>query len=145
MLFKMISVFIYFLTQIFWFPGMTESRTNRIVIDDIDAPAFKEVLKFIYCGDFPEDIDSSAEVYLPIAEKYGIQELKERSARALVQGITAENVVERVIMAHLAQCPTLKNACAHRLKARPGLKPEALEALKAHPDLLIEFLGLHPA
>ena len=125
---------------------MRESRTNRIVIaDDIDAPAFKKVLKFIYCGDFPEDIDSSAEVYLPIAERYGIQELKEKSARALARGITAENVIERVITAHLLQCSSLKERCFHFLKAQPVFDDEALRPLEAHPDLLIAYMRFKPS
>ena len=123
---------------------MRESRTNRIVIDDIDAPTFKKILKFIYCGDFPKDIDSSAEVYLPIADKYGIQELKDKCARALGQGLTTENVIERVILAHLLHCSSLKEKCFRFLKAQPALDAQALQPLKAHPDLLIDFMCFKP-
>lgn len=121
--------------------GMRESRTNRIVVDDIDACAFKEVLKFIYCGVFPKDIDSSAGIYLPIAEKYGIQELKEKSSRALRLGIRTENVIERVIMAHLVQCSSLKETCFCYLKKQPALGSDTLEPLKAYPDLLIDYMS----
>ena len=120
--------------------GMRESGTNRVVVDDIDALTFKAVLKFIYCGDFPEDVGTSAEVYLPIADKYGIPELKEEAARAMEQGITKENVVERVILAHLMQCPSLKNRCFLYLKTQPPLSAEALAPLKSHPDLMFDYM-----
>jgi len=126
--------------------GMKESTSNRVVIDDIDAPAFKQVLKFIYCGDFPEDIDSAGEVYLPIAEKYGLRRLKEESAKAMEKGVTTENVMERVILAHLFQCSSLKKRCFQVLKEQPreDFRCEALERLKAHPDLLIDFMWCDP-
>lgn len=129
--------------------GMFESTTNCVFVDDIDAPAFKEVLKFIYCDDFLENIDASAEVYLPIADRYGLLELKERSTSALGQGITIENVIERVILPHLKQFPSLKNRCLRYLKALPdpaqALSAEALEPLKAYPDLLVDHMRCKPS
>jgi len=124
--------------------GMRESTTNRVVVDDIDAPAFKQVLKFIYCGDIPEDIDSSAEVYLPIAEKYGLEELGERSAEAMERVITTDNVIERLILAHLFQLPSLKQSCFRFLQAQPALSANAYEPLKAHPDLLVDYMRYKP-
>ena len=123
---------------------MRESTSNRIDLEDVDPASFKEVLKFIYCGNLPVDINSAAEAYLPIADKYGVLELKEMSARVLEQGITAENVIERVILAHLLQCPSLKKRCLHFLKEQPALDAQALQPLKAHPDLLIDYMSYKP-
>ena len=130
---------------ILWLPGMRESITNRIEIKDIDAPTFKAVLKFIYCGDFPEDVESAAVVYLPIAEIYGIQELKEKSARALERDLTAGNVIERLILAHLHQCSSLKERCFHFLQAQPPLDDQALKPLDDYPDLWKDYMRYRPS
>ena len=102
------------------------------------------MLKFLYCGDFPHDISLSPEVYLPIAEKYGIEELKEKAARWMERGIANENVIERVILAHLMRCSSLKKACFRHLKMQPPLSAEALEPLKSHPDVLIDYIRYDP-
>ena len=124
---------------------MRESSTNRIDIKDIDAPTFKAVLKFIYCGDFPEDFESSAALYLPVADRYGIQELKEKSARALERGLTTQNVIQRLILAHLHHCSSLKEKCFHFVQAQPALDDQAFEPLDDYPDLLKEYVRFKPS
>ena len=121
---------------------MLEATTDRWSLkDDIDAASFKEVLKFLYCGQFPKDMESSPESYLPIAEKYDVQELKDACVGVLAKKIKEENVIDVLTLAHVFNCPELKNvAIEHLKKWKKSMTDEALEPLKAHPDLMFECL-----
>ena len=121
---------------------MLEATTNRwSPSDDVDAASFKEVLKYLYCGRFPNDMASSPESFLPIAEKYDIQALKDACSGALAEKIKKENIVDVLIMAHVFRCPKLKAIALNRLKKwKKSMTDEALEPLKAHPELTFECL-----
>ena len=118
---------------------MREAMTRRVAIEDIDATSFKAVLKFLYCGRLPEDLKTSPENYLRIAEKYDIQELKQASEYALARTITRDNVVKVLIMADMFNCAVLKPDSINRFMGyRKCLSDEQLAPLKAHPDLMLE-------
>ena len=56
--------------------GMTETASNTVNVVDATADVFRKVLKFVYSGQLPEDFPSVAAEMLPIADKYGMEELK---------------------------------------------------------------------
>merc|ERR1711962_392571 len=123
--------------------GMKEANSGRIKIDDVDAAAFKQVLRFIYCGKFPEKLDETAESLLPIADKYGIDDLKDACAAALKTCICRDNIVRTLTAAHLCSCPDLKKECIERLAdLKKSLNAGDLEMLKAFPDLMVEVILL---
>ena len=120
---------------------MREATTNRMVIEDIDATSFKAVLKFLYCGRLPEDLQTSAKNYLPVAEKYDIRELKEACEIALIKTLTIRNVVEIMIMADVFRCNVLKpEAIDMFMQYRRCQSSKMLEPLKAYPELMLECL-----
>ena len=120
---------------------MLEAVTNRLVIKDVEAASFKEFLKFVYCGQYPKDMESSPESYLPIAEKYNAQELKDACASEMAKGLNEGNVVDVLIMAHVFRCPDLQREAFHRfMQWKASISDEALEPLKAHPELVVECL-----
>jgi len=119
--------------------GMKESKTNRIRIDDADAASFKQVLKFVYCGKFPDDLEDVADSVLPITEKYDIQELKEACANALGNRLRQDNIVATLVLADRYRCPELKKECfKHLAKWKKCLDKDALELLMSYPDLMKE-------
>ena len=121
--------------------GMREATTNRVVIEDIDATSFKAVLKFLYCGRLPEDLQTSAKNYLPIAEKYDIRALKEACETALSADIDRHNVVDILIMANIFRCSDLKAKAMNLfMQIRKSLSEKKLDPLKAHPELMFECL-----
>ena len=121
--------------------NMEEANSGRILIDDADASSFKRVLKFVYCGKFPEDLNDSADALLPIADKYGIEDLKDACAAALKSRICRDNVITTLIVAYLCGCPDLKKECVKRLADFiTSFDAGDLEMLK--PDLLIEIIRL---
>ena len=68
---------------------MQEKTTKRIPIVDTDSQTFKRILKFVYSGQYPDDLESTEDALLPVAEKYGIQELKDACVLALKAGFRA--------------------------------------------------------
>ena len=121
--------------------GMLEATTDRVAVEDIDATSFKAVLKFLYCGRLPEDLQTSPKKYLPVADKYDIRQLKKACEYALWGTITRDNVVEVMIMADMFHCAGLKpKAIEQFMKYRKSLSDEQLAPLKAHPELMLECL-----
>ena len=119
---------------------MRESLSNHVTIEDLDAASFKQLLRYVYSGRLPDDLERSPEIFLPAAEKYDMQELKTACLAAMIKNVRVENVVEYVVMAHLFQCPDLKSECLQRLKKwKKCLPHDAFKLLKSHPDLLIEI------
>ena len=123
--------------------GMREANSGRIRIDDADAAAFKQVLKFIYSGKFPEELNDNADLVLPISDKYGIEDLKVVCAAALKGRICRENVVHTLTLAHIHCCSDLKMECFKRLRGfKTSLDPGDLEILTPYTDLMIEAIRL---
>jgi len=123
--------------------GMREANSGRIRIDDANAAAFKQVLKFIYSGKFPEELNDNADLVLPISDKYGIEDLKVVCAAALKGRICRENVVHTLTLAHIHCCSDLKMECFKRLRGfKTSLDPGDLEILTPYTDLMIEAIRL---
>ena len=121
--------------------GMKEAHSKIISIEDTDVTSFKALLQFIYSGEIPEDLASSPETYLLLAEKYDMQDLKDCCSLALAKNLACENVVDTLIRADLFRCPDLKRECIRRLREwKAVLTADAMEPLKRHPELLMELL-----
>jgi len=121
--------------------GMIEANSKVITIEDADVISFKELLKFIYSGELPMFLSDSPEQYLLMAEKYDIQDLKSCCCEALEKKLASDNAVEILILAHLCHCSALKEECFRRLKEwKANLPKEAFDPLKAHSDLMLEFI-----
>ena len=118
---------------------MKEAKTGRIRINDTDAASFKHALRFVYCGKFPDELNEVAGSLLPIAEKYGIQELKDASEANLKSQMSRNNVINTLVLAHVYHCSDLKKACFNRLSGwKKSLDAGDIETLKSLPDLMAE-------
>ena len=123
---------------------MREARENRVSIDDMDATSFEQVLNFVYCGQLPTDLTTSPELFLPVAEKYDMQELKDACADAMTKNLNIENVVDTLIMAHLLRCPDLKSNGLRRFREwRPSISAESLTKLMGHFPLWMECMRIN--
>ena len=119
---------------------MREAVSNRVTIEDVDAATFKQLLRYVYCGQLPDDMDELPEKFLPSAEKYDMKEIKVVCVSSMIKNIKVENVVDYVLTAHLFQCLDLKTECLRRLREWKGsMSDKSLELLKSHPELLFEL------
>ena len=121
--------------------GMKESTSGRIRIEDAEPEYFRQVLKFVYSGKLPEDLAENPEEYLPIADKYGIDDLKAASSQAAKKLLKKENVIFTLVMADLHQCADLKEECITRLKEwKAEMNDNAMDHLASYPRLMLEML-----
>lgn len=88
--------------------GMAESQAEKIKIIDVAAPTFKALLKFLYCEDIELDYRLAIEL-LGLAEKYGVNNLRELCEGFLAEALTKENVVELSNIAECFEANNLKN------------------------------------
>ena len=121
--------------------GMVEAQTKRIKIDDTDPATFKQMLKYVYCGKLPEDLNDSAAKLLPLTDKFDLPELRDACLHWLEKGLSKENVCETLIAADLFRCAELKKKCLQRLNQwKSSVADESFEALVANPRLLVEVI-----
>jgi len=122
--------------------GMQESVTGKIELDD-DPEIIKEVLKFLYSGILPENIDTIAMELLPVADKYALNELKQSCINVIRRQPTAENIVTIMLLADQHHCPDLIRFCAPFFQANVNkLKESDWAVLKKEPELLAKLLKL---
>lgn len=92
--------------------NMKETETRQVVIDDIDAPVFKQLLHYLYAGKAPRlrlD-DELAQPLLLAADKYDIKDLRDECQALLRSRITVDNAIETLIWAHYHSMTRLAEA-----------------------------------
>jgi len=119
---------------------MLEATTNRVHIKDTDPTSFGHMLKFIYCGQLPDSFSSIASSLLPLADKYGVDQLKAACVTRLTGSLERANAVETLLLAEMYGCPELKEVCIRKLNRwKDGMEPAEFDPLKEHPSLLLEM------
>ena len=102
-------------------------------------PPLKNFLRYVYSGRLPANFKKTAEIYLPLAEKYDVPALKEECVSALGKRVDENNVVETLSLADLYRCPGLKRRCLRLIK-KFGSALDRGELARLSPDLLIDVL-----
>merc|ERR1719375_438047 len=94
--------------------GMRESQGKEVVLSDLDAPAVRGLLSFLYTGvvkDETLESDESTLALLQAAHRYEATSLVEKCVEALRARLQVETVAERLEVADLIGCATLKAKC----------------------------------
>lgn len=131
---------------------MREGMQKRVVIEDCEASAIRELLRFLYTGHVePEVLDheDSTLALLQAAHRYEARSLIEPCARALGSRLTIDTVSERLRTADLIGCSVLKSACLDFMCAhmRDVKRTSSyLRLAKQHPALLVDIIDAlsHP-
>ena len=120
---------------------MVEAQTKRIVVEDADPDVFKSMLKYIYCGKLPDELDASADKMLPLADKFDLPDLREACLHWLEKGLSKENVCDTLIIADLYRCPDLKKKCLEFLNQwKLSMDEGSMSILLSHPSLLMDLV-----
>jgi len=134
--------FSYFTTMLA--SGMVETSSNICRLEDVDAEAFKRLLKYIYCGKLPHDLAETARSLLPLADRFNLPELRNACTHWMEKDLTKENICETLITADLYQCADLKRKCLKRLNQwKSSVDKEVFEALVCYPRLLVELFQIN--
>ena len=88
----------------------TEEGGTRIDMQDVPAVTMDTILTYMYTGKV-ENIDKVACELLPKAEEYQLEGLKVQCEEALSKSLTAETVIDILLMADTHNAGNLKQSC----------------------------------
>ena len=75
-----------------------ETKSNRVIITDLEPEAVVEMLRFMY-NNRVQSLDRVSRHLLAAADKYNIQDLKEICERSLCESMSIENVSSLLLFA----------------------------------------------
>jgi hypothetical protein len=120
---------------------MQESKTRKVVIEDIVPEIFKELLHYIYSGRCSTPLtEGTAQPLFVAADKYDIKDLKEDCVQYLLPCVTVKNAVELLIWADLQSIDKLKKAaldCVISNGKEICHQEEWEKLMKSYPDLCL--------
>ncbi|KAH9403207.1 hypothetical protein TYRP_015085 [Tyrophagus putrescentiae] len=87
-----------------------EAQESQVVISDVRAEVFKDLLQFVYTGVKPKCGRLTTEL-LTLADKYQVEELKKNCEEYLSASLAVFNVVSYFRIAHLHNAAALKESC----------------------------------
>lgn len=90
--------------------GLKESNQKEIELTDVTPDIFEVILKFIYGGELPEEINVTAKDLLITAGKYGLQAVVTHCENHLSKIVNLENCVELLVFADTYSQQSLKKA-----------------------------------
>jgi speckle-type POZ protein len=77
---------------------MLESRTNQILVEDIDHQTMYEVLRFLYTRKV-QNIETLVSNLMYAAEKYDISDLKSICVSAMISQLSINNALKTLVLA----------------------------------------------
>jgi hypothetical protein len=86
--------------------GMTESSSGEVRMNDVDAGAVQEFVRFLYTDNC--DATQHAEQLLALSHRYEVPELQRLCVDPLLDALTIENAANVFSLAHLYNCADLK-------------------------------------
>ena len=86
---------------------MEESRSGRIVINDLDVDTVGKMLAYIYSGKIA-NTDGKEETLLAAADKYDLPGLKSLCEDALSRAMNINNVLDMLLLADLHKAGSVK-------------------------------------
>ena len=123
---------------------MKERRSGVIEVPDITPAVMSDLLAYLYIGTAPH-VDTLARELLNVANKYELPRLLSICETTLVSKITANSVLEILILAELHETNILKKACLGFIKCNFAVICEQdswkeLKASATHHMLVFEVL-----
>ncbi|XP_015122461.1 ARM REPEAT PROTEIN INTERACTING WITH ABF2 isoform X2 [Diachasma alloeum] len=125
---------------------MKESQENRVVIEDIELPVMKEVLRYIYTKETSalNDVHMALSV-LVVAEKYGLETLKHVCQSKLYKQLSIDNALLILDFADMYNAVQLRKFTINFLsdnKKRVASRVEFRELYHRKPELLFDFITM---
>ena len=120
---------------------MEESKTGKVMIQDVQPDVFEQLLRYIYAGRMLKPLtEATAQLLLEAADKYDVGDLKEDCAVFLTSCIRIDNVLHLMAIAHLHSIGKLEEKSLD-FAARHGQEVCQLDdwgkLIKNFPDLCL--------
>ena len=128
------------------FEKQWEREDNKIEMNDTSPDILEAMLCFMYTGKVEaSSSETLAFRLLPTAEEYGLVGLRQICEKVLEQSMTAQNVVETLLLADTHNASELREACMSLIRRSPSdvQKSEGWLQLKTdtnRKDLKVEIL-----
>ena len=126
---------------------MKEGTENQVTIDDIAPETVGDMLSFMYTNSV-ENISQKATSLVPVAEKYGLTDLKEECSKFLMSSISLDTATELALLADMYTLEHLREASlrfiANNRRQLQEIDPDWLEPFKKSLSLLMEIIKLSP-
>lgn len=121
--------------------NMREAETGRVVIEDVRADIFKQLLHFIYSGRIGTPLNEvTAQPLFLAADKYDVSDLKDDCVDFLLTCVRVDNALNLMAWAHIHNIDKLKEA-ALTFTAQHGqeicLLEDWEELTRNYPDLCV--------
>ena len=116
-----------------------------IPIGDVQADAFRMLLRFIYAGEVPSKkvIHEQAKDIIRVADRFGCTGLKlTAEAELATAGITTENAAELILFADGTNCALLKETAMEFFvkNSQAVMKSDGFEQVKESPAIMAELM-----
>jgi len=122
---------------------MVENITNEVEVPDVDPLVFKGLLEYLYSGKPPKNLYKISLDLLVVADKYGMDEVKDLCMKNLYDRVSDKNVVDALLVAHklgnedlMSHAKTVFRGWSDFFRSD---SPE-MEKLKACPELLVDLM-----
>ena len=123
-----------------------ESRTRVVEIKDTKPQVFKQLLQYIYTGKAPEiEREGMAHELIVVADKYGVESLKEECANVLIKNLKVENASRTLITAHLHSSSKLHESTLFFMSQHSKAvcsRPDWMDLMKTYPELCFQAMQL---
>lgn len=120
---------------------MRERAENVLIIEDLRREVMAELLRYIYCGRV-NDIHKFASELLSAADRYALQDLKNRCEEELIKGINVANATMLLVFADLHSTKKLKTEVTAYVisHSKEIVDTTGFKCLKkSHPHLVVEI------
>ena len=121
---------------------MKENLTDKVEVPDADPDAFRGMLQYIYGGMAPKNLEDIAIDLFAIADKYGLDTLKDMCESSICHSLDAETVIDAYVLAERYSLEALMSQAKLVLKGNiqaVDRSEENRKRLKNDPELLYKL------
>jgi len=121
---------------------MKENLTDKVEVPDADPNAFRGMLQYIYGGMAPKNLEDIAIDLFAIADKYGLDTLKDMCESSICRNLDIDTVIDALILAERYNLEALMSQAKLVLKGNihaVDRSEENRKRLKDNPDFLYKL------
>ena len=121
---------------------MNETHTNEIDVPDASPKAFQAMIVYLFGGFAPFDLDEMRLDLFAVADKYGIDNLRDMCLFSIFRSLDAKTVVDTLLLAERYNLEELMSQAKLVLKANISAVEQSRrnrEKLKEDPDFLFKL------
>ena len=124
--------------------GMQETVDKEVEVKDAEPEVFRGLLQYLYSGAPPKNLAEISLKLIIMADKYGVEQLKQIAESYALAHLRPENVVETLLVADSLGIEKLMSRARVVFRGNFDVamgNSESAEMLKSRPGLLLELVS----